>query len=294
MVTVVNLTRPTTVAWYRVSLQLDTTVNEKQALTILQNAANKALNDGHVNSFPPPTARISAVSNGRITFTTSFTLPPERLSETAIHQILMNSLMFLKIADISVISLAHQTKIISQDHLASSKPVEQIELLARVRALSLLPFFFFIPPDDLMLLAQTTAVRKVSKNAEIFKKGDDAQSMFVVLEGSFQVILDDDGKQLTVANIWPGEYFGEMSLFTGAPRSATIVAQNDSTVIEIGKKTVEGLFNSHPSFANTIANIIEERMAINSKKITEENNAVQSTAKTSIGLLTSIKSFFNL
>ena len=202
--------------------------------------------------------------------------------------------MFLKIADISVISLAHQTKIISQDHLASSKPVEQIELLARVRALSLLPFFFFIPPDDLMLLAQTTAVRKVSKNAEIFKKGDDAQSMFVVLEGSFQVILDDDGKQLTVANIWPGEYFGEMSLFTGAPRSATIVAQNDSTVIEIGKKTVEGLFNSHPSFANTIANIIEERMAINSKKITEENNAVQSTAKTSIGLLTSIKSFFNL
>jgi len=294
MLTVVNLTRPTTVAWYRVSLLLDTTVDEKQALAILQNAADKAVSDGYVNSTPPPTARISAVSNGRITFTTAFTLPPDRLDENATHQILSNSLAFLKIADISVISVVHQNKLIPQNTSSPPKQMEELEVLRRVRALSLLPFFFDIPSNDLMQIAQNTHIRKFSKNSNIFKEGDDAQSMFIVLEGSFQVSIEVDGKPLRVADLWPGEYFGEMSLFTGAPRSATVIAQSESIVLEIDKATVAGLFNKHPIFADTVVKVIEERLALNSKKINEKNSAVQSNAKNSVGLLASIKSFFNL
>jgi CRP-like cAMP-binding protein len=118
--------------------------------------------------------------------------------------------------------------------------------------------------------------------------------MFIVLEGSFQVNIEVDGKPLRVADLWPGEYFGEMSLFTGAPRSATVIAQSESIVLEIDKATVAGLFNKHPIFADTVVKVVEERLALNSKKINEKNSAVQSNAKNSVGLLASIKSFFNL
>jgi small-conductance mechanosensitive channel/CRP-like cAMP-binding protein len=293
-VTVVNLTRPTTVAWHSASLQLDITVDQGRVLTILQNAADKAVSEGFVNASPGPTARVSGISNGLITFTTAFTLAPEKFNRTAIHHLLNNSLKFLNVAGISVVSVSHMSQVIQEDHDASAESVAQLEARARSRAVSLLPFFFFLSQEELDLIGQTTASRKIAKNAPIFNNGDAGDSMFVVLEGGFQVVIQIDDKPQVVAHLWPGDFFGEMSLFTGAPRSATIVARDHSVVLEIGKDTVAGLFQRNLSFAETVAGVIDARLAANAAKIDASKNANQAPAAAPKSILGAIKSFFKL
>jgi len=294
MVTVVNLTRPTTVAWHSASLQLDISVDQGRVITILQNAADKAVSEGFVNATPGPTARVAGVSNGLITFTTSFTLPPEKFNRTAIHQLLNNSLKFLKVAGISVVSIAHQSQVIQQDHEASPESKDAVEARARARAISLLPFFFFLSQDDLMQIGETTASRKIGKNTAVFNAGDAGESMFVVLEGGFQVWIEVEGKPQVLAHLWPGDFFGEMSLFTGAPRSATIVARDHSVVLEIGKDTVAGLFQRNPSFAETVAGVIDARVAANAAKIEAGKNSNQAPVAAPKSILGAIKFFFKL
>ncbi len=294
MVTVVNLTRPTNVAWHSAKVQLDISVDQERVLTVLQNVANKAVSDGIINASPAPTARISAINDGLITFTTAFTLAPEKFNLTPINHLLKNSLKFLKVAGISVVSINHQSQVIQQDHEASPESSEQVEARTRARAISMLPFFFFLSPDELKLIGQMTASRKVGKNAPIFNAGDAGESMFVVLEGGFEVMIEVDGKPQAVASLWPGDFFGEMSLFTGAPRSATIVARDNSIVLEIGKETVAGLFQRNQSFAETVADVIDARLRANAAKIDASKNTQQATPVATSSVFNAIKSFFKL
>ena len=63
------------------------------------------------------------------------------------------------------------------------------------------------------------------------RQGQPGESMFVVGSGRAVVVLEPDRRE--VATIEPGGYFGEMSLLTGEPRTATVVARGDTLVVEI-------------------------------------------------------------
>ena len=86
----------------------------------------------------------------------------------------------------------------------------------------------------------------------IVRQGEDGQSMFVVLSGSVSVVLEPSREE--VARIEPGGYFGEMSLLTGEPRTATVLAAGDVVTVEIGAEVFRRLAASHPE-------AIENRMA---------------------------------
>ncbi|NIP32166.1 MAG: cyclic nucleotide-binding domain-containing protein, partial [Candidatus Dadabacteria bacterium] len=66
-----------------------------------------------------------------------------------------------------------------------------------------------------------------------------------------------------VGEIFPGQFFGEMSLLTGEPRSATITAVTDVIVFEIAKDDVENLFRRRASLLEDISQIVAERRASN-------------------------------
>jgi CRP-like cAMP-binding protein len=66
----------------------------------------------------------------------------------------------------------------------------------------------------------------------IVRQGEAGQSMFVVCSGAVRVVLEPQRNE--VARIERGGYFGEMSLLTGEPRSATVLAAGDASVVEIG------------------------------------------------------------
>lgn len=73
------------------------------------------------------------------------------------------------------------------------------------------------------------------KGAVIFRQGDSGQEMFVVATGRIRLTIGKGGHETEVNTLGPGEFFGELSLLSGEPRSATATAMEDSTLLAIGR-----------------------------------------------------------
>ena len=91
-------------------------------------------------------------------------------------------------------------------------------------------------------LASATAV--YGSGETIVRQGDPGQSMFVIASGAVSIVLEP--ARTEVARTPAGGYFGEMSLLTGDPRTATVLAVGDVEVVEIGADLFRRLAAEHP------------------------------------------------
>jgi small-conductance mechanosensitive channel len=104
-------------------------------------------------------------------------------------------------------------------------------------------------------LAAGSVVKRYGDGGAIVRQGQLGDSMYIICSGSVDVVLEGDGPQAArheVARIEKGGYFGEMSLLTGEPRSATIVARGDTSVLEIGADLFRQLAAASPSTVEQI------------------------------------------
>jgi CRP-like cAMP-binding protein len=93
-------------------------------------------------------------------------------------------------------------------------------------------------------------------------QGDFGGSMFVLTEGVVDVaFVDQDGREQPVAKLGPGEVVGEMSLFTGDRRTATVIANGNVKAIEITKWSLERIFAKAPDLVDKFAAILAKRQA---------------------------------
>jgi len=96
----------------------------------------------------------------------------------------------------------------------------------------------------------------------LIRQGSAGGSMYVVLSGSFEVLVKESagsGTPAVVGRFLPGEAFGEMSLLTGARRTASIRAAEDSWVLEVIRKGVEGVIRERPLLVDDFAAFIADR-----------------------------------
>ncbi|MBF0189402.1 MAG: mechanosensitive ion channel family protein [Magnetococcales bacterium] len=134
----------------------------------------------------------------------------------------------------------------------------------------------------------------VSAGNPVVRQGDEGDSMYVVREGMMNVVVKGrEGKEITVAQIVPGGFFGEMSLLTGAPRTASIVPKVDSVVLEITKEEFRPILESRSELLFRLGEILAERQALNLKKMddSQEEPDRQGMAK---HFLHSMRVFFKL
>jgi small-conductance mechanosensitive channel len=136
------------------------------------------------------------------------------------------------------------------------------------------------------------AVRHVFAPGElVIRAGDQGSSMFVVHNGRVQVQVSDGGTPRAVAELGEGAFFGEMALFTGEPRTASVVALEETEVMEIGHAAMKHLFETNPDLAESISWTIAERRA--GLQASSQQIPLAAEAE-SAGLLNSIKRFFGL
>lgn len=85
-------------------------------------------------------------------------------------------------------------------------------------------------------IAAGAVIARFGDGDAIVRQGQPGDSMYVIGTGTAVVVLEDTGadSRREIATIEAGSYFGEMSLLTGAPRSATVIARGDTTLLEIG------------------------------------------------------------
>ena len=96
---------------------------------------------------------------------------------------------------------------------------------------------------------QFMEVHQVRQWAEIVKQGDHSDAMYLILEGELRVRLMIAGRETILTTLGIGEFFGEISLFDHGPRSADVVANKDSTLLEISASAFEKLIREAPELA---------------------------------------------
>ncbi len=90
---------------------------------------------------------------------------------------------------------------------------------------------------ELDLLAKNAHEKAYPKNSYIIRKGEVGTSIFLMRSGKVNVILEKEtGNKVHLSTLERGNFFGEMSMFDVRPRSATVVAEEDTTIIEIRRE----------------------------------------------------------
>jgi len=161
---------------------------------------------------------------------------------------------------------------------------------AIVERLSAVDLFAPLSADETGLLAQA-AVRHVFAPGEtVIRAGEPGSSMFVVHNGRVQVQVNENGRSRSIATLNEGDFFGEMALFTGEPRTANVVALEETEVLEIGHAAMKRVFDANPDLVESLSFIMAERR----QGLASQADLSVTTAHTSAGILSSIKRFFGL
>ena len=128
------------------------------------------------------------------------------------------------------------------------------ELLAQI------PLFDTLAPEDLEALGNRMTERAFKAGEAVFAQGDKGSSMYVVLSGAVQIYLppkEKDEPPVILKDARTGEYFGELSLFDDKPRSASVQATVDTTLLELTREE----FGDHLSKSKNAAMAILAEMA---------------------------------
>jgi small-conductance mechanosensitive channel/CRP-like cAMP-binding protein len=127
---------------------------------------------------------------------------------------------------------------------AWNEPACEEGMQERDRLLAGVDLFAALDQNQRRAIASATTPRTYGDGEAIVREGEPGHSMFVVGSGRVVVVLEPDRRE--VATIERGGYFGEMSLLTGDPRTATVLARGDSVVLEIDAEAFRNLASVSP------------------------------------------------
>lgn len=123
-----------------------------------------------------------------------------------------------------------------------------------------LRFFSAFPRQALAELLGSTSVRSYTAGNAIVREGEYGDSLYLIVEGNVVVEgTDPRSRKVTLATLGPGDFFGEVAVLTGKPRTATVLAQGPVTVIEISKEVLTGIFQRHPEVLAVLEKSYQDR-----------------------------------
>lgn len=102
----------------------------------------------------------------------------------------------------------------------------------------------------------------------IVHQGDVASHMFVMQEGQAEVVIDRDGSDVQLNVLREGDLFGEMAIFDGMPRSATVRAVGYARVVSVDKKNFLRRIHEDPSLAYRVVQTMSRRIRLLNEEVT--------------------------
>ena len=134
---------------------------------------------------------------------------------------------------------------IQVEYSREEAPADTPERRERFRqAIAAVPVLASLPAEAHRALAAAAAEQVFADGEVIVREGEPGGSMFIVCRGKVAITIGPERREVAVTEA--GGYFGEMSLLTGEPRTATVVARGDCTVLEIGADAFRAYVKSHP------------------------------------------------
>lgn len=135
-----------------------------------------------------------------------------------------------------------------------------VSILERILLLREIPIFADLSPEDLELVANRAREEWYPQNTAIFHQGEEGNVMFIIAEGSVDVVRDVNGTEQVLAQRGPGDFVGEMAVIESAPRLATLRTQSDVRVLAIDGEIFKGILRERPDVSFAVLRSVSRRL----------------------------------
>src|SRR5215813_615711 len=126
--------------------------------------------------------------------------------------------------------------------------------------LSNIALFESLTEEDIAALSQRVETVDYQQGEVIFHQGDQGSSLFVIEEGAVEISYGEGRARVVLASLFNGQYFGELSLFDGSPRSATATAAKHSRLARLDREVLVDFVNKNPGAALRIIAEMSDRL----------------------------------
>ena len=126
------------------------------------------------------------------------------------------------------------------------------------------PLFDDLSQDAFVELVNKLEYHRHVAGQLIIREGDPGRSFYVIVEGKVRIYkVGPDEKEITLAHLGEGAFFGEMALLSGAPRTANVVAEEDTEILEVSDVVLRDLAGKYPQVINSLKNFYRQRLLNN-------------------------------
>ena len=223
------------------------------------NDVKAALGEALANSplvlaAPPPNILLKAFGASSLDYVVQFWISDYAIDTQARDQVRTNIWYTFRRRNIEIpypIQVEY-----SREELPLRSEGDVMSAAARLGGIDL---FATLPSDARMMLSRTGQEHIFAAGEAIVRQGDTGSSMYVLLHGHARVLIEPAGTE--VARLGPGGFFGEMSMLTGEPRTATVRAADDVRVLEISAERFRELAIERPGLVEHISTVVSTRRA---------------------------------
>ena len=128
--------------------------------------------------------------------------------------------------------------------------------------------FSELSQPELGILENHMVKRSYPKNAIVINEGDEANSLYIILDGEVKVFLsNEDGREIIINTQGAGDHFGELALLDNAPRSASVMTTMKSTLGVISKEDFCTVITRHPELALKLIRELTRRVRLLSDSV---------------------------
>jgi small-conductance mechanosensitive channel/CRP-like cAMP-binding protein len=290
---VTNYSMPDHVARFETSISLDFSVPPERALRILLAGVKAAIGKRGPVEEPAPSVLLGEATEVGIRYRLRWYQQVDQISPGMCrHTVMQSVLEHLHKAGLTPAYHKH-------DIFHAPMPERNLNIIEQRGLIALLSqvdlFEKSLTSDEVKELARSLRMHFFKAGETLIRQGESADSMFILAEGLASVSIEDDkGEHVKISQMVPGEIFGEMSLLTGEPRSATVVAQTDMVTFEISRATMQTILAGRPEAVHLISTVMAERKLRSSRALTSHSEEEHATRKQNLHsqLLDKIKHFF--
>jgi small-conductance mechanosensitive channel/CRP-like cAMP-binding protein len=246
---ILNYSEPTITTRVEVEVGCTYSAPPNDVKAVLQ----KALLDAPlVLRMPPPTVLIKEFAASSVNYLVQFWIGDYALQEQARDQVRTNIWYALRRANIEI-PFPIQVEV-SREELPLRSEGDVLSAAARLGAIDL---FATLPQESRVALSRTAQEHIFAAGEAIVRQGESGNSLYVVLGGRVRIVLEPSGQEVAVTEA--GGFFGEMSMLTGEPRTATVRAIGDVRLLEITADRFREVALDRPGLVEHVSSVVAER-----------------------------------
>jgi small-conductance mechanosensitive channel len=253
--TIVNLNRPTRRHALHVSIGLDYSAPPSRVKDVLLHATANAKG---VAPEPRPKVYLKNFGDSSIEYEIKFWIDNHLYYNDVCDSIRTNVWYSLHRHGLKI---PFPTRTVQLERPARSRQ-QEVQSAARLM-LRQQPLFKSFSDDQLDALFPRGQVTSFGRGEKVIEQGANGDSMFILVKGEANVVLNRNGLDTHIASLRSGDCFGEMSLLTGEKRSASVIADSDCEVVEIGKPVLANSLKENPELLTKLSTLLAQRQLEN-------------------------------